>query len=148
MVYRDTIMKQQMQAVTLDQIPGYQGKVLIPVDADLDCEGYVSVTITKGTRTTKQNSAIQQYWRLVSKALNDSGWTKKKYYDVKEVDIGWTPESVGDDIWRGIQEAMFQHRNTSKLEPKQVNAVYEVMAKHLSLTCRVTTPFPTWRHEG
>jgi hypothetical protein len=69
----------------------------------------------RSKRTTLQNRAMQKYWRIICKLLNDSGWTKKKYYEVKEVDIEWTPDSVGDDIWRGIQEAMYGHRSTSKL---------------------------------
>ena len=96
----------------------------------------------RAARTVLQNRSLHLYSSLVCDELNDSGWTKKKYYEVKEVDIGWTPESVLDDIWRGIQEAMYQHRKTSKLKIEQVSEVYKRMAKHLSETCCVTTAFP------
>ena len=101
----------------------------------------------RAKRTTLQNKAMQKYWRIICKLLNDSGWTKKKYYEVKEVDIDWTPDSVGDDIWRGIQEAMYGHRSTSRLEPYQVSEVYKTMARHLSNTCggEVSAEFPNER---
>ena len=98
----------------------------------------------KATRTVLQNRSMRLYWRIICEKLNNSGWTKKKYYEVKEVDIGWTPESVGDDIWRGIQFALFGHRKTSKLTKKQVNRVHLIMDNHLSNTCGgdISTPFP------
>ena len=122
-----------------------------PMDAEDEklCTSNTLVVDTKGERakrTTLQNRSIHKYWSLICDALNNSGWTKKKYYEVKEVDIGWTPESVGDDIWRGIQEAMYQHRQTSKLETYQVSKVYEIMAKHLATTCPgIDQSFPS-RH--
>jgi len=86
----------------------------------------------RAKRTKLQNRSIHKYWSLICDALNDAGWTKKKYFEVKEVDIDWTPESIGDDIWRGIQEAMYGHRNTSKLETHQVSKVYDNVSRHLS----------------
>jgi len=97
----------------------------------------------RSKRTTLQNRAMHKWWSIISKKLNDAGWTKKKYYEVKEVDIDWTPESFGEDVWRGIQEAMYQHRSTSKLETDQVSKVYEVVNKHIGNTCGVSEPFPS-----
>ena len=99
----------------------------------------------RAKRTALQNKAIHKYWSIICDKLNSSGWTKKKYYEAKEVDIEWTPESVGEDIWRGIQEAMYQHRRTSKLEPGHVTKVFEVMDRHLSNTCgsEISAPFPS-----
>ena len=105
----------------------------------------IIVCETKGERakrTLLQNRSIHKYAAMVCEALNASGWTKKKYYEVKEVDIEWTPESVLEDIWRGIQEAMFNHRSTSKLETDQVSKVYDVMARHLANTCSINQSFP------
>jgi hypothetical protein len=99
----------------------------------------------RSKRTLLQNRAIHKYAAMVCEALNAAGWTKKKYYEVKEVDIEWTPDSVLEDIWRGIQEAMFNHRSTSKLETDQVSKVYEVMARHLANTCTINQSFPS-RH--
>jgi len=125
-------------------------KAYAPMDAEDEAAIGDSNTLVldmkgeRSKRTALQNRSMQKYWRMICERLNDSGWTKKKYYEVKEVDIGWTPESVGDDIWRGIQEAMYGHRSTSKLETHQVSKVYEIMDKHLSTTCGsdVSVPFP------
>lgn len=106
----------------------------------------VVVADTKGERSKRtylQNRSIHKYWQIMCDALNAAGWTKKKYYEVKEVDIEWTPESFGEDVWRGIQEAMYQHRKTSKLETEQVSKVYEVVNRHLANTCGVSEDFPS-----
>ena len=97
----------------------------------------------RAKRTHLQNRAMQKWWAIISEKLNDAGWTKKKYYEVKVVDVDWTPESFGEDVWRGIQEAMYQHRRTSKLEPAQVSKVYEVVNKHIANTCGVSEDFPS-----
>ena len=131
-----------------DELPHYA-----PLDADdvKACNGQNTIVADvkgeRAKRTTLQNRAMQKYWRIICKLLNDSGWTKKKYYEVKEVDIDWTPDSVGDDIWRGIQEAMYGHRSTSKLEPYQVTEVHKTMDRHLSNTCggEVSAEFPNER---
>jgi hypothetical protein len=106
----------------------------------------VVVTDAKGERskrTALQNRSIHKYWAIIVEKLNAAGWTKKKYYEVKEVDIEWTPESFGEDVWRGIQDAMYQHRKTSKLETEQVSRVYEVVNKHMANTCGVSEDFPS-----
>lgn len=140
-------MKILLTKCKLSDIQGYEGFVLIPVEDDIDSLP-VEVVATlswsdKVIRTVKQNSAMQKYWRIMTQKLNDGGWTKKKYYEVKEVDIDWTPESFGEDIWRGIQEAMYQHRKTSKLTTEQVTKVYEVVNNHLGTTCGVSDVFPS-----
>lgn len=97
----------------------------------------------RAKRTYLQNRSIHKWWSIMTEKLNNAGWTKKKYYEVKEVDIEWTPESFGEDVWRGIQEAMYQHRKTSKLEPAQVSKVYEVVNRHIGNTCGVSEDFPS-----
>ncbi len=115
------------------------------VDAKL-CTENIIVCDKKGERAKRsflQNKSLQLYWRIICELLNSAGWTKKKYYEVKEVDVEWTPDSVGEDIWRGIQEAMYGHRRTSKLETDQVSKVCDVMNRHLANTCGVSAEFPS-----
>ena len=128
---------------------GYKGDsiVLVAVMDDLSeiPKGELVADLSwtdKVIRTFKQNSSIHLYWKLVCDKLNAGGWTKKKYYEVKEVDIEWTPESVGENIWRDIQDAMYQHRKTSNLETKQVDRVYANMSKHLAATLGIDQSFP------
>jgi hypothetical protein len=94
-------------------------------------------------RSIKQNAAMHLYWTIMSKALNAAGWTKKKYFAVKVMDVDWTPESFGEDVWRGLQEALYMHRKTSKLDKKEVTTVYENVNRHLGNTCGVSAEFPS-----
>ena len=140
-----------MPRIALQYIRTENGlRLYAPLDADdaKICVHNILVCDVKGERakrTLLQNKSIHKYWSIICDKLNSSGWTKKKYYEVKEVDIEWTPESVGEDIWRGIQDAMYQHRRTSKLEPGHVTKVFEVMDRHLSSTCGsdISAPFPS-----
>ena len=96
----------------------------------------------RAKRTALQNKSIHLYGKLVSETLNSGGITKQIYFDKKQVDCEWTPESVVEDIWREIQFAMFGHRQTSKLETNQVSMVYEQVARILSENFNVTQAFP------
>ena len=121
--------------------------ILLDKDGDkaFDDREMIGVDIKgeKATRTILQNKAMRKYWDIMINLLNDAGWSKKKYYAVKEVDVDWTPDSFGEDVWRGIQEAMYQHRKTSKLETDQVSKVYDVVNAHIAKTCGVSADFPS-----
>jgi hypothetical protein len=142
-------MKTQMQAMTVEQLMtmGYRGKVLAPVDSDLDCDGFVSVTISKGSRTSKQNSAIHKYLGMLVSQLNASGLDMKKVIK-EEVEIPWSVDSAKEYLWRPVQKAVVNKDSTTDLDTTEVNKVYEVLSRHLSTKFNITTPFPTWRHEG
>jgi hypothetical protein len=142
-------VKQQMQVVTRQQLiaMAYTGKVLIPVDADLEVEGFVSVTISKGSRTSKQNSAIHKYLGMLVSQLNTAGLDMKKVIK-EEVEIPWSVDSAKEYLWRPVQKAVVNKDSTTDLDTAEVNKVYEVLSRHLSTKFNITTPFPTWRHEG
>ena len=96
----------------------------------------------KCLRTTQQNKAIYKYGGLLAEQLNSGGITKQVYFDKKQVDCEWTTESVIEDIWREIQFALFGHRRTSKLEPKQVTTVYNQVSRILSEHFSISQSFP------
>jgi len=142
-------VKKTMQTLTLQQLidMGYQGSVLAPVDEDLDCSGFVSVSITKGSRTSQQNKAIHKYLGLLVKQLNDGGLDMKKVIK-EEVDIPWSVDSAKEYLWRPVQKAVLDKESTTDLNTADVDAVYQVLSRHLSQKFNITQAFPTWRREG
>ena len=140
--------KLSMQSIPASAIPaGYEGNILIPVDTDLDVDGYVSVSITKGSRTSQQNKALHKYLGMLVKQLNDSGLDMKKVIK-EEVDIPWSVDSAKDYLWRPVQKAVLGKESTTDLNTADVNEVYTALSRHLSEKFNITTPFPTWRHDG
>jgi hypothetical protein len=100
-------------------------------------------TSEKAIRSAKQNSSIWLYGTKVAKKLNDGGITKQVYFEKKQVDCEWTPESFIEDVFREVQEAMYNHRNTSKLNTEQVSKVYEQVARILAENFNVDQEFPS-----
>ena len=97
-------------------------------------------------RTTAQNSSLHLYCTFLAKALNSAGWTMKKYFEAKQVDMDWTPEMVKENIWRRIQVAMFNIESTTQLEKDQVSKVYEQITRHHAESLGLEyVPFPN-RH--
>ena len=60
-----------------------------------------------------------------------------------EIEIQWTPENVGDIIWRPIQKALTNTTSTTELTTKQVDEVYEHIAKFLAEKFSLNIPFPS-----
>jgi hypothetical protein len=104
----------------------------------------LEVKTGKAYRTAQQRKSIELYCSMVAVACNDAGWTKKKYYEAKKVDVEWTQASVKEDMWRLIQQAMGMPKSTTELDKaKQVSAIYENMNKFLSDNLAVNVPFPS-----
>lgn len=128
---------------------GYRGKVLAPVDTDLEVDGFVSVTISKGSRTLPQNNAMHKYFSMVSDDMNKAGVDMRAVIK-PEVLIKWDKEgrNFKKKIWHPIMKALTGKDSTRDLDTAEVNEVYENISRHLSTEVNITTPFPTWRHDG
>ena len=76
-------------------------------------------------RTTKQNSSLHVYCKLLADALNESGQPLIINITDKDVEIDWTPQLVKDCIWRVIQQAITKKPSTTKLTTKETMSIYE-----------------------
>jgi len=92
-------------------------------------------------RTTGQNRALHAYFRELAKALNDSGFEMKKFFEVKEYDVPWNEGSVKELIWRQIQVAMLNKKSTTDLDTDEINSVYEVVQRKVGEMTGVYVPF-------
>jgi len=102
----------------------------------------VVISVTFGTRTTKQNSAMHKYFTMLANTLNDAGLDMRKLLK-PSVEIPWTLESVKKILWGNIMEAITGKTKTSKLERDEVSEVYDVLSRHLASKHGVLVDFPS-----
>ena len=92
-------------------------------------------------RTSQQNKALHKYFQLVADALNDAGLDIRKVYK-PDVEIPWTGGTVKEYLWKTVQRHMLDKEHTADLETKEVDAVYDVVNRHLA-KLGVHVPFPS-----
>lgn len=115
--------------------------------ADQFCE-YIRANERKGhiyeiiptRRTGKQNDAIHAYCREVARVMAASGYDMKTV--IKEgVPIDPTMYLIKDYMWRPIQIAVTGVESTRKINPMEVNEIYEVLSRLLVERFSVDVPF-------
>jgi len=105
---------------------------------------YLIVTVRNGKqRTAKQNAALHKFFRMLSDALNEKGWSVNKVIKAKSVEVPWNAELVKENLWRPLQEAMVSENSTAKVDRKAYDKVYDILMKHLGELCGVYVPFPS-----
>lgn len=79
-------------------------------------------------RTNSQNKALHKLFSILSEELNSAGLDQRVVLK-PGFSIWWTPESIKSNIWKPLQEAMFQKEHTSELNKQQINKIFEQLAK-------------------
>ena len=93
-------------------------------------------------RTPQQNKALHKYFEILPEALNDAGLEMKAVFEIKEVDVPWSKETVKEVLWRPIQLAMTEKGSTTELTSGEPNRIYEVLDRHLSEKFGLHVEFP------
>lgn len=93
-------------------------------------------------RTLLQNKAIHAYFAQLAQALNESGYDMRRTLK-HDIDIPWTPETIKKFLWKPIQNAQLGKESTTELSTKDIDAVYEVLNRHLGEKLGVHVPFPS-----
>lgn len=105
---------------------------------------YISMNINKTTfqRTDSQNNSIHLYFELLSKALNNAGWTVHKLLK-HTVEINWTSSLIKELLWRPVQIALTNKNSTTKLDKtSEIDTIYEHINRYISEICHIHVPFP------
>jgi len=61
--------------------------------------------------------------------------------------VPWSQESVKEDLWRPIQQAMFKIKSTTQLNTSQVSEVHRVLDNWTATELGVSLPFPSREKE-
>jgi len=94
-------------------------------------------------RTPEQNNALHLYFRRVSQAMTDAGYTDMRKILREDVEIPPTEYMVKVLMWKPVAEAMLGKRDTHKLGKLDVRPVYEVFSHHLANRFGIDVPFPS-----
>lgn len=117
----------------------------LSVVAQLNPADRKTVTITgENTRTNPQNAAMHKFFTLLADALNDAGLDQRDVMaKMKEgLEIPWSRDTVKENLWKPIQNAMLGKDSTTKLTTKEVTDIYEILNRFTASRLGVSIPFP------
>ena len=99
-------------------------------------------------RTLQQNKAQHVWMNLLADDLNQHGLHMRRVFAVMNdgFDIPWTMEAVKEYIVRPIMKAQFAKQSTTKLTTKEINELYETVAKMMAERFGLETEFPSIEH--
>ena len=81
--------------------------------------------------TRQQQKALHLFFTLLANELNEMGLDQRKVLK-PSIEIPWSGESVKEQIWRPIQEALYIKKSTTKLLKKEeIDKIYDIIVKHL-----------------
>jgi hypothetical protein len=96
--------------------------------------------IVQPTRTTKQNRAIHAYCREVANQMAAMGLDMREVLK-PTIEITPTMAIVKDHIWRRVQEAITGKVSTKDIGKKDVDTIYQTIARHLAEKHDISVPF-------
>jgi hypothetical protein len=82
-------------------------------------------------RTILQNSAMHKFFALLAEHLNGAGFGMKAVFEIKNVEVDWTPEAIKEALWKPLQIAMLDKKSTAELSRSEVSQVHEQLMKAL-----------------
>ena len=100
---------------------------------------------TQNARTAKQNASMHKYFSLISKALNDGGFSMQKVLtQIKKIELSWSMLGVKEVIWREFQKASLGKESTTQLSTTDIDKVYRNVDHWLSDTIGIESiDFPS-----
>tara|TARA_R110000787_G_scaffold50059_2_gene119613 strand:- start:50 stop:463 length:414 start_codon:yes stop_codon:yes gene_type:complete len=108
----------------------------------------IEVNFTKrDSRTLAQNNALHLYFKHLSTALNDGGFTVEATLS-KPLNMPWNENLVKELIWKPIQAQQTSETSTAKLNVIELSFIYDVLNDYLSTTKGIHVPFPSRNHHG
>ena len=102
---------------------------------------YINIQIDTGRqRTDQQRKAIEVFCNQLAEVLNDGGFDMQAVFQVKEVSVPWSQETVKDILFKPIAKALFSVNSTVNLERGDCGRVHEVLCRQLASSLGVTCP--------
>jgi len=89
----------------------------------------------------RQRRALHLYFRLLSEALNDAGFTIKTVMK-KDWDSSWTMELVKELIWKKFLSVKYGKDSTTEMTTVQVTEIFDDININLGEKLGITVDFP------
>ena len=93
-------------------------------------------------RTTQQNRALHKLFSMLSDELNDAGYDMRKTLK-PGIEIPWSAHTVKEYLFRPIMKAQLGKRSTTELNTKDIDLVFNTLARHLSEKLGIVIDFPS-----
>lgn len=93
-------------------------------------------------RTKAQNRAIHLALTHLADKLNESGLDMRRTLK-QDVEIPWNGKTAKEYLWRPIQQAQLGKESTTELTTKEVNDVFETLARYLAEKHGLVVEFPS-----
>ncbi len=114
-------------------------------------EGDYTVTIEKKKkqRTPTQNASFHLWCEVLAGAFNLAGIDKRQVFEKmkKGIEIPWTKESVKEDFFKPIMEAVTGKKSTTELTTKEISEVVDII-NHEFLSKRFNGMRVEWPSEN
>jgi hypothetical protein len=93
-------------------------------------------------RTIQQNKALHKYCNDLAVKLNDAGLDMKKVLK-PGIDIPWTTQTVKDQLYKPILQALTGKESTIDMDTTDPSIVYEILNRHMSEKFGVSVSWPS-----
>lgn len=93
-------------------------------------------------RTSHQNAALHLFFKQLAELLNESGLDMRKTLK-PDIDIPWTERNIKEFIWRPVQMAVLDKESTKELTTKDIDVVFDTIARHLASKHGLVVDFPS-----
>lgn len=74
--------------------------------------------------------------------LNDNGLDVRSTLK-EDIEIPWNSYLIKELIWKKVQKAQLGKESTTQLTTKEINQVFEVIARHLAQKFGIVIEFPS-----
>ena len=116
--------------------------------ADLGSMGFPEfgyhVEIKTGKRTSRQRNAMEVYFRLLAKELNNAGLDMRVFLK-ESVTLDWEQASVKKMIWHPIMKIQTDKDSTADLDRDEISPIYDTINRHIGEKHGIYVPFPERR---
>lgn len=93
-------------------------------------------------RTLQQNKALHLLFTHLADELTSAGLDMRKTLK-PEVEIPWSADSVKNFLWRPIMKAQLGKESTTQLTTKEIDQVFDTLARHLGAKFGLQIDFPS-----
>src|SRR3990167_1824985 len=92
--------------------------------------------------TRRQQNSLYLWFQMLADELNSAGWDMRKALK-PEIEIPWSKESIKNFLWRPVQEIYLSKKSTTELTTKDIDAIWEILNRHLGEKFEIHIPFPS-----
>jgi hypothetical protein len=98
--------------------------------------------MTDTKRTLSQNKSLHLMFEQLANELNDNGLDVRSTLK-EDIEIPWNSYLIKELIWKKVQKAQLGKESTTQLTTKEINQVFEVIARHLAQKFGIVIEFPS-----